>query len=130
MDFTQFAHDMAHLKKVCWCDSAAVCLHVQAPLQNRSPDWTLGSKGCYNEATLHILQQQLAADLGSIADGNASGCLSLPVPTDVLSELRQETMRCKPEALGAIMADHTQLDWRPVLPLLQLPCLNLVGGCR
>jgi hypothetical protein len=38
--------------------------------------------------------------------------------------------RCKPEALGAIMADHTQLDWRPVLPLLKLPCLNLVGGCR
>jgi pimeloyl-ACP methyl ester carboxylesterase len=27
------------------------------------------------------------------------------------------------------MADHTQLDWRPVLPLLKLPCLNTVGGC-
>ncbi len=46
------------------------------------------------------------------------------------ADLRAETMRCKPQALGAIMADHTQLDWRPVLPLLKLPCLNVVGQCR
>lgn len=26
------------------------------------------------------------------------------------------------------MADHTQLDWRPLLPRLALPCLNLVGA--
>lgn len=103
---------------------------LQAPLQNRAADWTLGSKGCYNEATLQQLQQQLAADITKIADGNAEGCLSLPVPAEVLAELRQETLRCKPQALGAIMADHTQLDWRPVLPLLRLPCLNVVGGCR
>jgi hypothetical protein len=25
------------------------------------------------------------------------------------------------------MADHTQLDWRPQLPRLQLPCLNVIG---
>jgi len=101
----------------------------QAPLQNRAPDWTLGSKGCYDEATLRHLQQQLAADLPSIADGNASGCLSLPVPEEILTTLKQETLCCSPAALGAIMADHTQLDWRPVLPLLKLPCLNVVGGC-
>ena len=57
----------------------------QAPLQNRAPDWSLGSNGCYDEASLQQLQQQLAADLGSIADGNASGCLSLPVPDSILA---------------------------------------------
>jgi hypothetical protein len=72
---------------------ACACLLLQAPLQNRAPGWTLGSKGCYDEATLQQLQQTLAADLGSIADGNASGCLSLLVPDDVLSVLRQETLR-------------------------------------
>jgi hypothetical protein len=61
----------------------------QAPLQNRAADWTLGSKGCYNEATLQQLQQQLAADITKIADGNAEGCLSLPVPAEVLAELPQ-----------------------------------------
>lgn len=25
------------------------------------------------------------------------------------------------------MADHTVLDWRPLLPRITLPCLNLVG---
>jgi hypothetical protein len=56
-------------------------------------------------------------------------CLPLFLPF-LFAELRAETLRCKPEALGALMADHTQLDWRPVLPLLALPCLNVVGGCR
>lgn len=29
---------------------------------------------------------------------------------------RQETVRCKPHALGQLMADQMQLDWRPLLP--------------
>lgn len=32
-----------------------------------------------------------------------------------------------PAALAALMADHTVLDWRPLLPRITLPCLNLVG---
>lgn len=116
-----------------YTDSSCSCfkcriLCTQAPLQNHAPDWSLGSKGCYDEATLRQLQQQLTADLTSIADGNSAGCLSLPVADQILADLKAETLRCRPEALGAIMADHTQLDWRPVLPLLRLPCLNVVGG--
>lgn len=75
------------------------------------------------------MQHTLATDLPAIAEGNAAGCLSLPLPPDVLADLRAETLRCKPSALAALMADHTQLDWRPVLPLLRLPCLNVVGQC-
>lgn len=26
------------------------------------------------------------------------------------------------------MGDHTQLDWRTLLPRIKLPCLNCVGG--
>ena len=25
------------------------------------------------------------------------------------------------------MADHTALDWRPLLPRISIPCLNVVG---
>ena len=28
----------------------------QAPLQNRAEGWEIGSKGCYDEASLHKLQ--------------------------------------------------------------------------
>uniref|UniRef100_A0A383V6P7 AB hydrolase-1 domain-containing protein n=1 Tax=Tetradesmus obliquus TaxID=3088 RepID=A0A383V6P7_TETOB len=101
----------------------------QAPLQNRAPDWQLGSKGCYDAATLAGLQKTLAENLEAVADGNAAGCLSLPLPEATMQLLKQETMRCKPQALGQLMADHAQLDWRPLLPLLALPCLNCVGGC-
>lgn len=100
----------------------------QAPLQNRTADWNLGSRGCYDARTLRQLQQTLATDLGAIAEGNASGCLSLPLPEDILQLLRSETMRCSGEALGALMADHTQIDWRPLLPRITIPCLNCVGG--
>jgi hypothetical protein len=47
----------------------------QAPLQNRTDDWQLGSRGCYDEASLGALRQTLLADLGAIADGNEAGAL-------------------------------------------------------
>eukprot|EP00775_Hariotina_reticulata_P013434 gene13434-13562_t len=109
-----------HLKQAVFVD--------QAPLQNRTDGWNLGSKGCYDAETLKNLQQQLMKDLGSIADGNAAGCLSLPVPAEVLQSLKEETLLCDPKALGLLMADHTGQDWRPVLPQLSIPCLNCVGG--
>jgi hypothetical protein len=41
-------------------------------------------------------------------------------------------LRCKPEHLARLMADHTQLDWRPQLPHITVRCLNVIGcqsGC-
>jgi hypothetical protein len=34
------------------------------------------------------------------------------------------------KALGIIMADHTAIDWRPLLPRISMPCLNLGGAVR
>jgi hypothetical protein len=68
---------------------AFVCLQDQAPLQNRAPDWQLGSKGCYDAATLAALQKTLADNLEAVADGNAEGCLSLPLPEEVMQLLKQ-----------------------------------------
>jgi len=45
----------------------------------------------------------------------------------VLQVLEQETLRANPVALAALMADHTALDWRPVLPRINVPCLNVIG---
>lgn len=100
----------------------------QAPLQYRNLDWELGSKGCYDAESLAALQKAVNSDMSAFADGNAACCLSLPLPQDILQLLKQETLRCKPQALAALMADHTQLDWRPILPRINLPCLNMVGG--
>lgn len=100
----------------------------QAPLQYAASDWKLGSKGCYDPASLAALQHALKADFKGFAAGNGECCLSQPQPPEVLDPLTNETLRCDPETLGRIMADHTQLDWRPLLPTIDIPCLNLVGS--
>ena len=108
---------------------AGVVAVDQAPLQNRAPGWTCGSKGCYDAATLAALQAALAEDMGAFADGNAACCLATPLAGEALNALlRAETLRCDPARLGALMADHTARDWRPLLPLLRVPVLSIYGG--
>ena len=41
--------------------------------------------------------------------------------------LKAETLKCDGRLLGLLMADHTQLDWRALLPKIKSPCLNFVG---
>lgn len=83
--------------------SSAFCTQDQAPLQNRAPDWQLGSKGCYDAATLAALQSTLAENLEAVADGNAEGCLSLPLPEGTMRLLKQVTQApaCSREPLSA-----------------------------
>lgn len=111
----------------------AGCVFVdQAPLQNRTPDWDLGSKGVYDAATLAALQAALRADMAAFADGNAACCLTKNLPQPTLALLKAETLRCDPERLAALMADHTALDWRRLLPRIVVPVLSVYGdqsGC-
>ena len=51
----------------------------QAPLQNRAPDWELGSRGCYDIASLTRLQELLKYDYVGFAKGNARSCLSTEI---------------------------------------------------
>ena len=54
------------------------CIFVdQAPSQWALPDWTLGSKGIYDAASLANIQAALG-DMSAFADGNAECCLSIP----------------------------------------------------
>ena len=54
-------------------------------------------------------------DLDSFADGNAECCLSKPPAAEVLALLKRETLKCVPDHLGKLMADHAPKDWRPLL---------------
>jgi pimeloyl-ACP methyl ester carboxylesterase len=104
------------------------CVFVdQAPLQNVAQDWHAGSSGCFDAASLTRLQCRLLADFAGFARDNARFCASPAVPDEVLAALEAETLRASPAALCALMADHTALDWRPLLPRISVPCLNVVG---
>jgi pimeloyl-ACP methyl ester carboxylesterase len=103
----------------------------QAPSQWAMPDWAHGSKGIYDAASLANIQRALL-DMDAFADGNAACCLSHPLPPELAASLKRETLKCDAGQLGKLMADHAQLDWRPILPRITLPCLNLYGtesGC-
>ena len=99
----------------------------QAPLQNLAPDWRGGSTGCYDIQSLTRLQCRVVEDFKGFARDNARFCSSPAVPEDVLAVLESETLRASNTALAALMADHTALDWRPVLPTITVPCLNMIG---
>jgi pimeloyl-ACP methyl ester carboxylesterase len=106
----------------------ARCVFVdQAPLQNRAPGWTLGSKGCYDAATLAGLREALQGGMKEFAAGNVEACATLPLDEGLLAKLEEDTCKCQPTQLGDLMADHTQLDWRPILPQISVPVLNLAG---
>jgi hypothetical protein len=51
----------------------------QAPLQNTTPDWKTGSKGCYDGPSLARLQAALHADMGAFAKGTMLLVLQLPL---------------------------------------------------
>ncbi|KAK9835967.1 hypothetical protein WJX81_002235 [Elliptochloris bilobata] len=112
-----FGHQ--HLGKLVFVD--------QTPLQNNAEDWRLGSLGCYDAASLARLQTTLRLDFGAVARGNLAACLARPLDASIQRALCDETRRACPDALSRLMADHTQLDWRPMLPRIRVPCLNLIG---
>ena len=60
--------------------------------------------------------------------GNCKGCLSNPIDPSYERLLMAETMKASPEGLSTLMADHTALDWRPLLPRIRIPCLVLAGA--
>lgn len=60
--------------------------------------------------------------------GTVADCLNTDLSPEYVKVLRSETLKCSPEQLWGLMRDHTQLDWRPTLPNIDVPCLNLYGG--
>ena len=109
----------------------------QAPLQNRTPDWSLGSKGCYDAETLAGLQAAVHGAAGppgddggdgAFARGNAEACLSMPIPADLDALMAAETNKADREALARLMADHTQGDWRAVVRGLDRQEALVVAG--
>ena len=84
-------------------------------LQNLAEDWTIGSTGCYDAASLARLQSTLRYDFRAVADGNCDTCLNLLVHPAVRQQLTSETLRADASALGKLMADHTQVPPAAVL---------------
>jgi len=103
----------------------------QAPLQYERDDWRDGSKGLRTPEDLAGLRKALKEDMAGFAAGNADCCLVDPqkMEKELIETITKETLKCDPNFLGELMADHTALDWRGVLKeKYSIPVLNLAGG--
>ena len=101
----------------------------QSPRQYYSETWRWGQPGCYDAEALAILSTRLEYDAPAVARGLVGGCLgdtyqATPEETEALA---REIDKCPPAVRAEIMADHTHLDWRDMLPRITLPTLVCVG---
>ncbi|MBB4266249.1 alpha/beta fold hydrolase [Roseospira visakhapatnamensis] len=101
----------------------------QSPRQYYSETWRWGQPGCYDAEALAILSTRLEYDAPAVARGLVRGCLGdVYQATDAeIETLAREIDKCPPAVRAEIMADHTHLDWRDLLPRIDLPALVCVG---
>lgn len=84
-------------------------MSLQVPLQNNAEDWKLGNFSCYDAACVARLQTKLKLDFRGIAEGTPRDCLTGQLPDGFEAMLVAETLKTDPDALGRLMADHTQV---------------------
>ena len=82
---------------------------LQVPLQNNAEDWKLGNFSCYDAACVARLQEKLKLDFRGIAEGTPRDCLVGRLSDGFEAMLVAETLKADPDALGRLMADHTQV---------------------
>jgi non-heme chloroperoxidase len=100
----------------------------QSPRQYYSEDWRWGQPGCYDAEALAILTIRLEYDAKGVARGLVPACFGdEPPKQDDIDFLAAEIDKCPARVRAEIMADHTHLDWRDLLPQIDLPTLVCVG---
>ncbi len=100
----------------------------QSPRQYYNETWRWGQPGCYDAEALAILTIRLEYDPKSVARGLVPACFGDTPPTpEEVEFLAGEIDKCPPQVRADIMADHTHLDWRDLLPQIKLPALVCVG---
>jgi pimeloyl-ACP methyl ester carboxylesterase len=101
----------------------------QSPRQYYNETWRYGQPGCYDAEALAILTIRLEYDPAAVARGLVPACLGdvYVANPEEIEFLASEIDKCPPKVRAEIMADHTHLDWRDLLPTIRLPVLVCVG---
>ena len=94
-----------------------------------SQEWQGTHLSCYDAESLMILNTTLQLDSMSIARSLPSACFPTGItPTEEETAFFAEQIEMTPWWVRAtIMADHTNLDWRDLLPRITIPTLVVAG---
>lgn len=92
-------------------------------------EWTGIQVGCYDAESLAVLNTSLQFDSRGVAEGIVGACFPQGVaPTaDEVAFFAGEIETTPWWVRAEIMTDHTNLDWRDLLPEIKLPVLVMVG---
>ncbi|REE99868.1 alpha/beta fold hydrolase [Thermomonospora umbrina] len=99
----------------------------QTPRQYYGPDWSYAHATCYDDAGLARTQTQIELAAEDYDRQQIDTIVHRPLPDDERRLLLAEMAKCPPRVRNAVMADHTRLDWRDLLPTIALPSLVLVA---
>lgn len=99
----------------------------QSPRQWRGPGWDLGHREIVDQQGLLDLQDRVRADPDGFDETNMTTLLRTPPTAAEHARLRAAMALSPVHARNALMADHTAIDWRDLLPRIDLPTLVLVA---
>ncbi len=105
---------------------AKVVIVDQSPRQYVNAEWAWGG-GCIDAGALAVLTTRLEYDVETVSRGTVLGCLTREPSSEEEAFFVAEMGKCPGWIQGAIMADHTHLDWRDLLPQIHIPTLVLVA---
>lgn len=95
--------------------------------QNNAEDWKLGSRGCYDAASLARLQTNLKLAFPAFASATVAECASQAIGANVGRALADETLSADPDALARLMADHTQVSC-PAVPFILINIITIINN--
>jgi pimeloyl-ACP methyl ester carboxylesterase len=98
----------------------------QSPAQYTGPDWAWGQKGCYDVEMFIRLCYDIKYAPRAAAEGLVYACLNKTPSNEDVKYIADEISKCPENVRIDIMRDHTNLDWRDLLPTITLPTLVCV----
>eukprot|EP00466_Bigelowiella_natans_P011072 jgi/Bigna1/83168/fgenesh1_pg.103_\ len=101
----------------------------QTAAQYIKPGWGLGSLGGCTREMVADLQAQLKYDPDGCGRAVAAGGFGLEPPSEEeYTWFLNQFKKCDLEFCGRLMEDHANLDLRDLVPKMDLPILNMIGG--
>ena len=101
----------------------------QSPYQMASADgaWQLGSKSIFSEGSLAHVRAELTNDPRSYHEKNVRTCFTRNPTDSEISLYVNECLKSQVWFTSKLMANHSYMDWRTVLPLVSCPALVIAG---
>lgn len=101
----------------------------QSPYQMASADgeWRLGSRTVFSEGSLEHVRAEMMNDPRTFHERYVRKCFTRNPTNMEISLYVSESLKSQPWFTSQLMANHSNMDWRAVLPLVSCPALVIAG---